>query len=131
MSTHITWSSKCPRNVQEACTYSLGHKGEAVESTSVMDIPGVFISKDGTLGLKAVLHKCSYNKEHDFNLFRILRLFHNQGWKITQGDKSLIRIENGKFGVINSDIVVPTANGAIYACKFMQWSLHVLIWVCE
>ena len=48
------------------------------------------------------------------------RLLHKQGWKITQGDDSLICIENGKGGVINFDIVVPTAKRAIYACKFIQ-----------
>ena len=56
VSTHVTWSSKCTRNLQEARTYSLGHTGEAVKSTVVIDIPGVFTSKDGTVGLKAVLH---------------------------------------------------------------------------
>jgi hypothetical protein len=78
-----------------------------------MDIPGVFISKDGTVGLKAVLHECSYNKEHNFNLLSMPRLLHKQGWKITQGDKSLICIENGKGRVINFNIVVPRAKRGI------------------
>ncbi len=32
---------------------------------------------------------------------------------------SLIRIENGKGEVINFNVVVPTAKGAIYACEFV------------
>ena len=48
------------------------------------------------------------------------RLLHKQGWKITCGDEMLIRIENRKGGVINFDIVVPMAKGAVYACKFVQ-----------
>ena len=85
-----------------------------------MDIPGVFSSKEGTVGMKAVLQDCSFSKEHNFNLLSMSRLLHTQGWKITHGDKSLICIENGKGGVINFDIVVPTAKGAVYACKFVQ-----------
>jgi hypothetical protein len=42
-------------------TYSLGHTGEAVKSTVIVDIPEVFISKDGTKGMRAVLKECSYN----------------------------------------------------------------------
>ncbi len=99
---------------------SLGHTGGAVEATAIMDIPGVFASKDSTVGMKAVLQDCSFSKEHNFNLLSMSRLLHTQGWKITHGDKSLIRIENGKGGVINFDIVVPTAKGAVYVSKFVQ-----------
>ena len=41
-STHMTWSSKCMRNMHETQTLSLGHTREAVESTAMIDIPGVF-----------------------------------------------------------------------------------------
>ena len=68
---------------REAHTYSLGHTGDAIESTAIIDIPGVLTSTDGTVGLKAVLHECSYNKEHNFNLLSMSRLLHKQGWKIT------------------------------------------------
>ena len=119
-STHVTWNSKCTRNVHEEHTMSLGHTGGAVEATAIIDIPGVFTSKDGEVGLKAVLQDCSFSKEHSFNVLSMSRLLHTQGWKITHGDKSLIQIENGKGRVINFDIVVPTAKGAVYACKFVQ-----------
>jgi hypothetical protein len=47
------------------------------------------------------------------------RLLYKQGWKISCDDKSLIRIENRKGGVINFDIVVSTEKGPIDACKFV------------
>ncbi len=52
---HITWNSKCTRNVHEECTLSLRHTGGAVEATAIMDIPGVLISKEGAVGIKTVL----------------------------------------------------------------------------
>jgi hypothetical protein len=52
---------------------------EAVESTAIIDIPGVFTSKDGTIGMKAVLKECSYNKERNFNLLSMWRLLYKQG----------------------------------------------------
>ena len=52
---HITWNSKCARNVHKECTMSLGHTGGAVEATAIMDISGVFTSKEGDVGVKAVL----------------------------------------------------------------------------
>ena len=77
--------------------------------------------------MKAVLQDCSFSKEHNFNLLNMSRLLH-QGGKITHGDKSLIRIKNGKGGVINFDIVVPTAKGATYACKFVQGTEIALVY---
>ena len=73
------WSSKCTRNVRKTQTLSLGHTGEAVESTAVIDISGVFTSKDGKVGMRAVLKECSHNKEHNFNLLSMSRLLHKQG----------------------------------------------------
>ena len=77
------------------------------------------MSKDGTVGLKTVLHKCSFNKDHNFNLLNMSKLLNKQVWKRTQEDKSLICIENGKGKVINFDIEVPTAKGTIEVCKFI------------
>ncbi len=64
---------------------------------------------------------CSYNAGHNFNLLSMSKLLHKQGWKITCGDESLIRVKNRKGGVIDFDIVVPTEKGAIYACKFVHF----------
>ena len=98
---------------------SLGHTGKEVEATVIIDIHGVFSSKDCVAGLKAAIQDCSFSKKHNFNLLSMLRLLYTQGWKITHGEKSLIRIENGMAGVINFDIVAPKAKGAVYASKFM------------
>ena len=95
-SMHITWNSKCARNEHEECTMSLGHTGGAVEATAIIDIPGVFTSKEDAAGLKAVLQDCTFSKEHNSNLLSMSRLLHTQGWKITHGDKFLIHIEKGK-----------------------------------
>ncbi len=54
-SMHMTWSSKCARNVHEEHTLSLRHTGEVVESTAIIDISGIFTSKEGARGLKAVM----------------------------------------------------------------------------
>lgn len=68
------------------------------------------MSKDNTAGLRTALKECSYNKEHNFNLLSMSRLIKNQGCKITKKG-----ITNGKGGVINFDVLVPTEKGAIYA----------------
>ena len=98
--------------------YSLGHTGLAAKSTALIDIPGVFVNKDVDLGLQAVLRDCSFSAKHNFNLLSMSKLLHKQGWKIVHGNETLIRIENGKGGAINFDIVVPIEKGAIFACKF-------------
>ena len=54
-SMHVTWNSKCTRNVHEECTMSLGHTGGALEATAIMDIPGVFMSMEDAVGMMAVL----------------------------------------------------------------------------
>ena len=106
-STHVTWSNNGAKNIQDTIMYSLGHAGSAMESTALIDIPGVFINKSGEKGLKAVLKDCSFSAKHNFNLLSMSRLLHKQGRKKVCGDKSLIRIENGKGEVIDFDLVVP------------------------
>ena len=99
--------------------YSLGHTGLAMESMALIDISGVFVNKDSNAGMRAVLKDCSFSAKHNFNLLSMSKLLHKQGWKIVRGDKTLIRIKNGKGGTIDCDIVVPTKKGAIYVCKFV------------
>ena len=48
------------RNIRDAMVYSLGHAGSAMESTTLIDIPGVFMSKDRKAGMKAVLKDSSF-----------------------------------------------------------------------
>ena len=116
---HVTWSNRGMKDMQDTKMYSLRHAGAAMESTVVIDIPGVFVTKGGKMGLPTILKDCSFNGGHNFNLLSMSKLLHMWGWKITCGDKSLIWIENRKGGVIFFDIVVPTEKAAIYSCKFM------------
>ena len=64
---------------------SLGHTGGSVEATAIIDIPGVFTSEEGVVGLKAVLQDYSFTREHSFNLLSMSRLLHTQEWKMTHG----------------------------------------------
>jgi hypothetical protein len=119
-STHVTRYNVGAKNVGDTMVYSLGHTGSAMESTALIDIPGVFMSKDRKAGMKAVLKDCSFSAKHIFNPLSMSKLIHKQGWKFIRGDDTLICIENGKGGIIDFDIVVPTEKGAIYACKFVR-----------
>ena len=117
-STHVTRYNVGAKSIRDMMVYSLGHTGSAMESTALIDIPGVFMSKDGKAGMKAVLKDFSFGMKHNFNLLSMSKLIHKQGWKIVHGDETLIRIENEKGGKIEFDIVVPTEKEAIYACRF-------------
>ena len=85
-SMHVTWNSKCARNVHEEGTMSLQHTGGTVEATAIIDILDDFSSKDGVGGLRDVLRDCSFRKEHNFNLLSMSRQLYTQGWKITHGE---------------------------------------------
>jgi hypothetical protein len=102
--------------------YSLGHAGLAMESTALINVPGVFVNKSGEKGLQAVLKDCSFSTKHNFNLLCMSRLLHKQGWKIVCGDESLIHIENRKGEVIDFDIVMPTEKG-----QYMPVNLYVVL----
>ncbi len=65
--------------------YSLGNVGTAMESTALINIPRVFLNKDGAKGLQAVLRDCSYNGGHNFNLLSMSKLLHNKGGKSHTG----------------------------------------------
>ena len=93
-STHIMWSNQCTRNIHDMQLLSLGCTGGVIVSTAMIDIPGVLMAKNGDTGMWAVLKKCSYNKEHNFNLLSMSRLLNKQGWKIMCSDESLILIKN-------------------------------------
>ena len=102
-STHVMWSNKDVRDVQDMQMLRLRHTGTGgtIESTAMIDISGVFMIVDNNMGMQAILKECGYNKDHNFTLLSMSRLLHKQCWKITCGDESLIGIENGKGGVIN------------------------------
>ena len=68
--------------------------------------------------MKATLTEVNYNKTLNFNLMSLTRLLCN-GWSIVKGDATGITVKNGKGGVIEFDIVILTARGAIFACRFI------------
>ena len=79
-----------------------------MQSTDVIDITGVFITKSREKGLQAMLQDCSFNKGHNFNLLSMSKLLYKHGWKIMCGDESLIHIEKDKDGAINFHTIVLT-----------------------
>ena len=52
------------KNVHDTKMYSLGHAGSVMESTALIDIPGVFMTQDGEKGLQEVLKDCSFSGGH-------------------------------------------------------------------
>jgi hypothetical protein len=71
------------------------------------------------LGLKATSTDVNYNEKLNFNLISLSWLLCS-GWSITFGSAACIILTNGSGGVINFDIVIHTACGAIFACLFVQ-----------
>ena len=118
-SSHSTNNKSGARNEKTSGSASLGHTGEAVKATSTIDLPGQFMAKDGGSGMKATLTEVNYNKTLNFNLMSLTRLLCN-GWSIVKGDATGITVKNGKGGVIEFDIVILTARGAIFACRFIR-----------
>ena len=45
-STHVMWNNKGAINVRDTKMCSLGHVGSAIESTALIDIPGMFLNKE-------------------------------------------------------------------------------------
>ena len=117
-SSHSSKSKKGARSVKDTNSTSVGHAGPAVKATSTIEVPGRFLEKDGSPGMKAVLTEVSYNKGLNFNLFSLTRMLVN-GWTVTSGDANGITIRKGE-NVINFDIVIPTSRGAIFACRFLR-----------
>ena len=60
---------------------SPGHTGGAIKITTVIDIPGVFMSMNKDKGMMVALQECSYNKAYNFNLLSMSMLLHNKAGK--------------------------------------------------
>ena len=118
-SSHSSKSNSGAKNVKQNGSQSLGHSGKAVEAISTMNLPGQFIGKDGSSGMKATLTDVNYNPKYNFNLMSLTRLLMN-GWRITRGDKTGITIRNVNESEITFDIVILTVRGAIFACRFIR-----------
>jgi len=100
-----------------------------VKDMKTIDLPGRFVARDGSLGMKATLADVGYNIKLNFNLLSLTRLLCKRssarrgslgkGWHITKGDATGITIENEAGDVIDFDIVIPMSRGAIFACRFI------------
>ena len=106
-------------NVKSNSSQSLCHSGKAVEAINTMDLPGKFVGKDGSLGMKATLMEVNYNDKYNFNLLSLTRLLMSS-WSITREAKTGITVESESGKVINFDIVILTVHGAIFACGIIR-----------
>ena len=68
--------------------------------------------------MKATLTDVNYNEKLNFNLISLTQLLYSS-WSITSGNAACIILTNGSGGVINFDIMIPTARGSIFACQFI------------
>ena len=98
---------------------SLGHTDEVVKALKTIDIPGCFVTKSRELGIQTTLMEVNYSPKLNFNLLSLLRLMWNC-WKITSGDETRIKIEDSSRNVVLFDIIILTAQGAIFACRFVH-----------
>ena len=114
-SSHSTNNKIGAENERRSGSASLGHAGEAIEATLTIDLPGQFMAIDGSSGLQASLTEVNFNARHNFNLISLTRLL-TKGWVIAKGDHTGITIRNGGGDLIDFDIVIPTARGAVFAC---------------
>ncbi len=94
---------------------SLGRTTKAVKTTCTIDVTGRFVTQDGASGLKATLINVNYTEKLNFNLISLTRLLCSH-WRFTSGNAASVILTNGNGGVINFDIVIPKARGAIFAC---------------
>ena len=117
-SNHSTNSDACARDRRETNSSSVGHVGPVVKATSSIGIPGWFLGKDGSPGVKACLKDVSFNKGLNFNLMSMSRMLVN-GWEIVSGNANGIQIKKGD-NTIDFNIVIPTPRGAVFACRFMR-----------
>ena len=93
---------------------SLGHAGEALKAAKTIILPGQYVTKDGTLGLKATLTDINFNETHNSNLMSLTRLL-MRGWSIETGDETGLYISDGDGNKVAFDIVIPTTRGAVFA----------------
>ena len=117
-SSHSTNNATGAKNVQDSGSPSLGHTGEAMNAVKTIDAPGQFVTKDGSLGIWAVLTEVNYSPKMNFNFLSLQQLLQN-GWIITSGNETCMKIEDQSGNDIVFDIVIPTAHGAIFACRFI------------
>ena len=94
-SSHSTKSEKGARNKKDTSSTSVGHAGPAIKATSSIDVPGRFLAKDGSPGMRACLTDVSFNEGLNFNLMSLSKML-VQGWKISSGNATGIHIQKGE-----------------------------------
>ena len=104
-SSHSTNDATGAKNIQDSGSPCLGHTGEAMKAVKTIDVPGQFVTKDGSLGIRAVLTKVNYSPKLNFNLLSLSRLLQN-GWIITFGNETCIKIEDQSGNGIVIDILI-------------------------
>ena len=117
-SCHTTNNLNGAVNKRRGGSSSVGHTGGAVTAEWTVDIPGRFVSADGCNLQEATLTDVSFNKSLNYNLFSLSRVL-KLGWVISKGDSTGITIKRDST-VIVFDIVVHTANGAVFATRFLR-----------
>ena len=93
--THITFSKNGARNERKCDIVSVGHMGEGVVSTSIVDIPGQFENKDGEIGLTAELTDVRYDEKYNFNLFSLSKIMRN-GWSLRGNTNGITATKNDR-----------------------------------
>ncbi len=71
------------------------------------------------IGVESNIDRCELNEKLNFNFMSLTRLLCSS-WSITSGNAAGIILTNVSCGVINFDIVIPTAHVAIFACQFIR-----------
>jgi hypothetical protein len=88
--------------------------GSGSVASSIGDIEGTKVSKDGNQEFKLKITNIMYSKSCRFNLFSISRMV-NEGWKLN-GDNESLKLIKGKQQV-TFDIKVATPKGFLHCTK--------------
>jgi hypothetical protein len=67
-SCHSTYSPVGAINIRNSGISTVGHVGQAVATTKTIDIPGRFVSRDGTRSMSGVLTEVGLNPKMNYNL---------------------------------------------------------------
>ena len=116
-SSHSTFTKEGASEEKQDQTATIGHSGEAVESTSTLTLKGQFVDKRGNRGISATLDDVKYNPTYNFNLLSLTKMM-AKGWKVEGTEDMFIASKDGQ--VIKFDIKVHTATGTIYACRYVR-----------
>ena len=99
-SSHSCGDNSGAINVRESGSTSLGHAGAAVQATHTFDLLGMFVRKDGSIGLSSTLSEVNFSVRFNFNLLSLSRMLFRGGASF-QAMKPISRLrivkETGSF----------------------------------